>query len=141
MKKILLAIVALFVSVMFVNCSESLDSLVNRAKEKLPIEIDEGQTMTDIVIKKDFLQVEFEYDEHEYRLDDDMFDMVLELYGDEFKGMFTEMMADENNGRKLFEKCVEEGLGLRFIMEGKKSKRNLTLVELSAKDLEEELDK
>ena len=101
MKKILLAIAALFVSVMFVNCSESLDSLVNRAKEKLPIEIDEGQTMT----------------------------------------MFTEMMADENNGRKLFEKCVEEGLGLRFIMEGKKSKRNLTLVELSAKELEEELDK
>lgn len=133
-----MAFAAVLLCTVFVSCTESLESFVDRAKDKLPTEIGDGQVLKDIIIKNEYLQFEVEYDEHEFRLDDRMFDKTLEAMGDEIHKMFIQE-GYNNNMQELFEKCVDENKGIRFIMEGTKSKRNLTLCEISAEELKAEI--
>ena len=122
------------------SCTQSLDGVVEKMKEQLPMELSEGMEMKDVIIKNEFLQFEIEYDEHDLRLDDSMMDPILEMLSDQLKEQFIKDVKGDDV-EELFEMCIKEGKGVRFVIEGTKSKRNLTLLELDAKELEKEFGK
>ncbi len=122
------------------SCTPSLDSIVERMREQLPMEMSDGMKMKDIVIKNDFLQYEMEYDEHDLRMDESMMEPILELMRDQIKEQFISNVKDDDV-QALFELCIQEDKGVRFVMEGTESKRNLTLLEMDSEELKLELGK
>ena len=139
MKKIMFAIAALLVSVLCVSCSESLEGFVERVKKELPAEMGKGQVMTDVALEGDFLKFVIEEEEADIRLDEPAFDMVLSMLSESLKKDF--IGSADGDMKKLLEKCVEEGKGIKFVMNGKQSKKSITLLEVNAEDLKNELPK
>ena len=140
MKKFVFAFVILIINLLMVSCfQQSLDSVVERMRENLPAAIGEGQKLTDVVVNSNYLQFEVEYDENELRLDDSEIDLALALMGDQLKKSFLNDVDED--GLEVFKICVKENKGVRFIMDGLKSKKKLTLLEIDAKELEKEIGK
>ena len=121
-----------------ISCTRSLDSAVERMKEKLPMEISEGGTLKDIIIKNKYLQIEVEYDEYDLRLDDRRVDSVLGMVREQLKNdvLFAEVNEEQEGWGSIIKMCIKEGKGIRFIMEGSKSGRILTLLEIEAWELD-----
>lgn len=140
MKKFVFAFVILIINLLMVSCfQQSLDSVVERMRENLPAEIGEGRKLTDVVVNSNYLQFEVEYDENELRLDDGMIDSVFEAIRNDLKKDFFSKINDDI--LELFKMCIKENKGVKIIMDGLKSKKKLTLLEIDAKELEKEIGK
>ena len=122
-----------------VSCfQQSLDSVVERMREKLPAAIAEGQVLKDVVVTGDYLQFEVEYDESDQRLDGSEVDLALALMGDQLKKSVLDDVDED--GLEVFKICVKDNKGIRFIMDGLKSKKKLTLLEIDANELAKEIE-
>ena len=139
MKKFVFAFVILTINLLMVSCfQQSLDSVVERMREKLPAAIAEGQVLKDVVVTGDYLQFEVEYDESDQRLDGSEVDLALALMGDQLKKSVLDDVDED--GLEVFKICVKDNKGIRFIMDGLKSKKKLTLLEIDANELAKEIE-
>lgn len=132
MTKHLIRLSMILLAILMASCTKTLDDLVEVAKEKLPMEMGDGMEMTKIKLTKKFLQIECTYSEKDIRLDSSEMETALNAMSEQIKKQFIEEMDEE-----LLKRCVEEDKGIKMVMKGEKSGTSLTLLEMSADEIDE----
>lgn len=131
LKECFMAVLAVFA---LTACSPSLESKVEEANKQLPI-IEDGFTINRINVEGNYLVIYTDYDESDYRLDNEELKQELRNNPGEMKSVWYSICAGDEDLADFTELCKNEKKGIRMIFHGEKSGETLTLLELEHSEL------
>lgn len=127
-----MGILLLFMAVMFVSCADlTLNDYVESLKGKLPEDMGNGLTMTDVSILDDYVQVDATSDESELDLANPMLDMILPAVAEPLKAAFI----DDADMKDFMQACSDEGKGFRMMITGSKSGKTITIFDVTQEEM------
>ena len=123
-------------SLAFYSCTLSLDDAVQQMQKKLPYDAGDGIKITKVENASDNVVFTMTTDEKEVEMNNPLIKPFLKALDDNFK----EEIFKEDDFKTILSLCKEENKGFQIVMTGEKTGESVTLVELTAEELQKNSD-